>query len=225
MTNRWIKTYKSRLIVPLYMVFYLIMFFCLEDRCTYRIHIIRSSADYSIPFCEYFIIPYIVWFFFIALTVLWFMFKNKNEKEYLQLIISLMFGMTIFLFTSWLFPNGHYLRPRLFPRDNIFTDMVRMLYKIDTSTNILPSIHVYNSVAVCLAVMRCRYLQKYTFVRIGTCGLTILIVLSTLFLKQHSIIDVVLAFALNFIVYLIVYYVDDHRVFSKQRAAVRSGII
>ena len=105
MTNRWIKTYKSRLIVPLYMVFYLIMFFCLEDRSTYRIHIIRSSADYSIPFCEYFIIPYIVWFFFIALTVLWFMFKNKNEKEYLQLIISLMLGMTIFLFTSWLFPN------------------------------------------------------------------------------------------------------------------------
>ena len=225
MINNFIRKHGLKLIVPIYSIIYLIVFFLLEDRKIYGMNIIRSSVDNSIPFCEYFIIPYILWFFFIGFTVLWFMFYNKNEKEYLQLIVSLMIGMTVFLFVSWIYPNAHYLRPVVFPRDNVFTDMVRLLYKTDTSTNILPSIHVYNSVAACVAVARCRALQNRSMVIAGTSLLTICIILATVFLKQHSVVDVVLAFALNFVVYLVVYYVDDHRGFLKRRVAMRSGII
>lgn len=225
MTKRFIKTYGTKLIVPLYMIFYLTAFYLLESRGRYRMNVIYSSLDYSIPFCEYFIIPYVLWFFFIAFTVYWFMFKNKNEKEYLQLILNLGIGMTIFLFISWLYPNGHFLRPDVFPRDNIFTDMVRILYQADTSTNIIPSIHVYNSVAACIAVMRCQTLRDHRIVRTGTCLLTGLIILATVFLKQHTIIDVVMAFALNFIVYLLIYFTDDHKVSTKRRMALRTGVL
>lgn len=55
--------------------------------------------------------------------------------------------MTIFLIVSYAYPNAQHLRPVEFPRDNIFTDVVRWLYKTDTPTNILPSIHVFNSLA------------------------------------------------------------------------------
>lgn len=66
-----------------------------------------------IPFCEYFIIPYLMWFLYIALTVGYFAFINKNKQEYYQLIFTLGLGMTLFLVVSYFYPNGQDLRPHL----------------------------------------------------------------------------------------------------------------
>ena len=145
------------------------------------------------------------------------MFINKDEKEYLQIIANLGIGMTLFILISWLYPNGHFLRPLTFPRDNIFTQMVRMLYKIDTPTNILPSIHVYNSIAAFIGIAHCQKLKKHPVIVGSSFILTVLIVASTVFLKQHTVIDVVSAFILNFIVYLLVYRLVDNRVLVGER--------
>ena len=181
MVKGFMKKYGLKLIVPLYMVFYLVSFHWLEQRETYGFHVIHSSFDSAIPFCEFFIVPYVLWFFYIGVTVLWFMFKNKDQKEYMQFIVSLGIGMTLFIFVSWIYPNIHFLRPEVFPRENIFTDWVRMLYSIDTPTNILPSIHVYNSVAAYIAISRCKALKKHRFIVGCSLVLTVLIVLATMF--------------------------------------------
>jgi membrane-associated phospholipid phosphatase len=158
-----------------------------------------------------------LWFFYVAVTVIWFMFWNKDKKEYLQLIFTLGIGMTIFLLVSWVYPNGHLLRPTSFPRENICTDLVRMLYSIDTPTNILPSIHVYNSIAVFIAIARCKALKKKRFI-VGSAGvLTVLIIAATMFIKQHTVVDVVLAMALYVVTYLFVYRPEDSRVLVQQR--------
>lgn len=60
--------------------------------------------------------------------------------------------MTIFLIVCTIFPNGLNLRPVTFPRENIYTDLVRMIYLVDTPTNVLPSIHVYNSIGAMAAI-------------------------------------------------------------------------
>ena len=83
--------------------------------------------------------------------------------------------------------------------------MVKMLYQMDTPTNIFPSIHVFNSVAVGIAIWKCEALQKHWLLRRSAIVLSILIVLSTMFLKQHSVWDVVCALALNAVVYIFVY--------------------
>lgn len=205
MIKKFLKNHGLKLIVPLYTLFYLVSFHFLEGRVNYGFHVIHASLDNVIPFCEYFIVPYVLWFFYIAATVLWFMFKNKDQKEYLQLIINLGIGMTLFILISWIYPNGHFLRPEVFPRENIFTEAVRMLYNADTPTNILPSIHVYNSVAVYIAISRCKALKRHKAVVSGAFVLTVLIILATMFLKQHTVIDVIAAFILNFVVYMFVY--------------------
>lgn len=217
MIRDFIKKWGTKLIVPLYMIFYLASFAYLENRVTYRFHVIHSSLDSLVPFCEYFVIPYFLWFVYIAVTVLWFMFKNKDEKEYMQLIFNLGIGMTVFIIVSWVYPNGHFLRPVSFPRDNVFTDMVRFLYSIDTPTNVLPSIHVYNSIAAFIAIARCKALKNNRLVVGGTFILTVSIVAATMFLKQHTIVDVVLALALNVVVYLLVYRPEDSRVVVRRR--------
>jgi len=145
------------------------------------------------------------------------MFKNKDEKEYMQLIFNLGIGMTVFIIVSWVYPNGHFLRPISFPRDNVFTDMVRFLYSIDTPTNVLPSIHVYNSIAAFIAIARCKALKNNRLVVGGTFILTVSIVAATMFLKQHTVVDVVLALALNVVMYLLVYRPEDSRVVVRRR--------
>lgn len=150
----FLKKYRHTLAIPAYGILYLLAFQYVEQRSV-RHHIIHMKIDDYIPFCEYFIVPYFLWFIFIAATVFYFAFINKNKKEYWQLVLSLGIGMTLFIIISLIFPNGQELRPSL-SGDSIFIEMVRYLYKIDTPTNIFPSIHVFNTVACCIAVFRHR---------------------------------------------------------------------
>lgn len=192
-------------LILVYLICYLLAFRLLEMRDMEGIPIIHTALDERIPFCEYFIVPYLLWFFYIAAAVLFFACFQKNTKEYWQLILSLGIGMTLFLIVSWCFPNGHDLRPVSFERDNIFTEMVGALYRVDTPTNILPSIHVFNSVAAAVAVDRCQALQKHWLLRKASWLLAISIVLSTMFLKQHSVVDVASGLLLYTGVFIFVY--------------------
>lgn len=199
-----LKTRKARWLIPVYTVFYVITFMLLEKHVT-NVHIISSPLDQYIPFCEYFIIPYYLWFFYIIAVLIYFSFGGADVKEYNQLVFSLGIGMTIFLFISWAWPNGLNLRPETFPRDNFFTRWVASLYQADTSTNVFPSIHVYNSVAAFIAINRCKALRKKKVIRAGAFILSTLIILSTVFLKQHSVVDMIGAFAMNAVLYVVIY--------------------
>lgn len=183
----------------------MISFAMLEQRSLGRIHVIHLKVDDLIPFCEYFVIPYFLWFVYIAVTLFYFTFINKDKKEYYQLIFSLGIGMTIFLLISYFFPNGQDLRPVIFPRENFCTDLVRHLYRLDTPTNILPSIHVFNTVACFIAIVKNKTLQKHRGLIISAFILSISIVLATVFLKQHSMLDVFCGLALNIFCYQYIY--------------------
>lgn len=178
----------------LYFAVYITWFIWLENRESLPYHVIHFPLDDLIPFCEYFVIPYFLWFAYIAAVFIWLFFKDR--ESFYKYIVFLYTGMTLFLVVSTFYPNGHLLRPAEFERDNIFIRMVCFLYWADTSTNILPSIHVFNSIAAHLAVVHLedfRY-KKWT-VRCSQL-LCISIILSTMFLKQHSCVDVILGIAL-----------------------------
>ena len=168
--------------IAVFFIVYMITFSYIEDRDVHH-YIIHTTIDDQIPFCEYFIVPYLLWFLFVAVTVFYFMFFNKNQwKEYYQLIITLGTGMTLFLIISLVFP----------------------IYHTDTPTNVLPSIHVFNSLACCVAILKNQ--RKYKKSTDTACVvLTILIIMSTMFLKQHSVVDVVLAALMYTGCYRIIY--------------------
>lgn len=194
--------YRTLIVIGIYMAVYLVAFYFLEHRQT-TYHIIRSGLDSYIPFCEVFIVPYVLWFFYVSVTVIYLCLKESDEAG--KLIAFLMIGMTAFIVVSAIYPNGHRLRPQSFERDNIFTYMVSVLYKTDTSTNILPSIHVYNSIAIMIAVARAKEFKKHKIVSVCMQVLGLMIILSTMFLKQHSVVDVMLALILAVIVQVVVY--------------------
>ncbi|MBD5147766.1 MAG: hypothetical protein HDT19_03125, partial [Oscillibacter sp.] len=96
----------------------------------------------------------------------------------------LLAGVSLWL----LFPNGQDLRPLAMPRDNPLTALAALLYQIDTNTNVFPSVHVVGSIGAALAVRGSRSIPRPAC--LGVELLAVLICLSTVFIKQHSVLDV-----------------------------------
>lgn len=189
--------------VFLYALIYMPWFLYLERHVTKDYYLIHSPLDDYIPFVEYFIVPYLMWFLFLGAGALYLFFKDK--REFLRMAAFQIAGMTIFLIICTVFPNGLHLRPETFARDNIFVDLVRFVYSTDTPTNVLPSMHVFNSVGICIGLSHTETLKNRRMVMTGVYTLTLLIILSTMFLKQHSVTDVIAALVMSGVLYQIVY--------------------
>lgn len=205
---KFLKKYW-RILCAGYVFIYLPWFFTLERINTLdspRMHIINVPLDSKIPFCEYFIIPYMLWFFYIVATCVYMYFK-ADDKEFAQIAVSLIAGMSISMFICMIYPNGITLRPDYIP-DNICGRIVAGLYVTDTSTNVFPSIHCYNSLAAHIALSKCKAMKGHKVILFLSLLLCISIILSTMFLKQHSVVDVIGAFVLMAVMYVLVYVAD-----------------
>ncbi len=200
------KKYHHALPVLIYFAVYMAWFNYIETHRAASYHVIHVALDDKIPFCEFFIVPYLIWFGYVAWIVVYLFFKDK--EGYCKACTFLMTGMTVFLLVSTFFPNVQHLRPYYMARDNVFTHMVKYLYSIDTPTNLWPSIHVYNSIAVYIAVAHNERLSSKPVVKNGCFVLSTLIILATMFLKQHSAFDVMTAFIMAAVVYVVVYRMD-----------------
>ena len=165
---------------------YFAMFFLTErfisaEKC----YVMHSPIDDMIPFCEVFVIPYVLWYLLIVVTLVYFALYNvENFKSFQVFIITTQVtAMLIYI----IFPNMQNLRPMELPRDNFLCDIVGGLYSIDTNTNVCPSLHVAYSLGIMSAWLKEKSakLPWKIFVII----LVILVCMSTVFIKQHSIID------------------------------------
>ena len=74
---------------------YLTTFFFMEARDV-PINIIHTKFDDLIPFCQYFIIPYVIWYVYVCGTVLYLGLTDKTLKEYNRFIANMILGMIIF---------------------------------------------------------------------------------------------------------------------------------
>lgn len=193
-----------RMAMPLLMygALYITWFSIIEKHRFSHYAVIHTVIDDKIPFVEAFIVPYYLWFFYVSLTLLFFL-VTLDVEEYYKNFFFLITGMTLFLLISTFFPNMQHLRPIVMPRDNIFTSLVQIIYRKDTATNLWPSIHVYNSIGTMIAVRRSKRMKMP--LKIASDILGVLIILSTMFVKQHSAYDVVTAILMAVFFYIFYY--------------------
>jgi len=145
--------------------------------------------DDVIPFCEWFLIPYVFWYALIVFSLGYFLLYNVNSFKCLQtyIIITQVIAMAIYI----LFPSRQDLRPEVFPRDNFLTRCIALLYSFDTNTGVCPSLHVAYSLGIASVWLKEKgvpVIWKF-FVVLAV----ILICLSTAFIKQHSAVDILVA--------------------------------
>lgn len=68
------KRYKHAWVF-LYALIYMPWFWFLEKHVTMNYHVVQTALDEEIPFIEYFIVPYMLWFVFIAATFYTFRYR------------------------------------------------------------------------------------------------------------------------------------------------------
>ena len=213
--------HKLKLLTPLllYAVFYIAAFALLEkiDRTGW----ISPSLeiDDMIPFVPVFIIPYVSWFVWVPFVCG--LLLISDEENYIRTERFLIIGMTVFLIFSAIIPTKLHLRPDIIPDTGISGFLLNTIYSADTSTNVFPSIHVYNSCVVWHAVLTSdEWLFRQKWFRAFTTVQAILIILSTMLVKQHSVIDVVGAFLL----FAVVLILDRHFLYiTGQRKSKTEG--
>ena len=213
MSRRLIAAEKRYLLLLLYIPVYLAGFFLIElavpETADYWVS--YCGLDDLIPFNEWFIIPYCLWYPMLFATGFWLMLRDvRGFKLYMY---SIIIGFTAGELFCLFFPNGQNLRPSVFPEENLLTDLVRLIYAADTNTNVLPSIHAVGAILAAVAV--CRNGSVKLWVKVMTALLAALICISTCFVKQHSVLDVFAAALLCVIVYFLVYAVIDRRLPGK----------
>ena len=161
----------------------------------------RCALDHWIPFCKWFVIPYAFWFLFVGGMLLYTLFYNIPAFRRMMWFIILTYSFA--LVTYLLFPNCQHLRPTLLGGD-LLTRFTAKLYAADTNTNVLPSMHVIGCAALTLACFDAPRLRaKKLHLVMLTLG--VLISASTVFVKQHSMLDVLVAIPVSVVLCLIVY--------------------
>ena len=151
--------------------------------------VMHCGLDDIIPFCEWFLIPYLFWFVYLVGMHLYTLLYDVDSFKRMMKYIILTYTAAILIYLIW--PTCQELRPAAFERDNFLTRFIAGFYQFDTNTNVCPSIHVIGSLAVMEAGLWTKHLSrgwKTWFVITA-----VLICISTVFMKQHSVLDILAA--------------------------------
>lgn len=180
-----------------------ICFYALEWLVPVRdYHVMYHPVDDMIPFCELFLIPYLFWFVFMVSAYLYAFFADPAAFRRMMLFTMVTYGGGLLMFI--LYPTCQNLRPLVFARDNLLTRVMAWFYTCDTSTNVCPSLHVCGSLAAAFGFVDTkRFSTRGWKTVIYIVALTICI--STVFVKQHSILDTICGFVLSGYAWLLVY--------------------
>lgn len=174
------------------------------------------KLDDLIPFNEWFVIPYFLWFAYIAVGYVFLLLNNR--EDYYRMCAFLYIGMTTCLIIYTLFPNYQDLRVdyETLGRSNLLTEAIRWLQSSDSSYNVFPSIHCLNSIGMNIALWKNKWCQKHPWLIVFVTVLSVSICLSTVFVKQHSILDLFGAVALSVPLYLIAYVIPWSKIIKRK---------
>ena len=162
----------------------------------------HCALDDLIPFNELALIPYLFWFvYLIGALAYTFFFDVPSFRKMMQFVI---FTYSVTLAIYFLFPTCQLLRPAVFPRDNALTRFIAHFYVFDTNTNVCPSLHVIGSLAAFHALWYSPRFSSRGW-HIASAAAAFLICISTVFMKQHSVLDILAALPICFIAYLVCY--------------------
>ena len=182
---------------------YFLLYFLTEnlipaENC-YSVH---CALDDLIPFCEWFIIPYVGWYALVFCSLAYFFFYDIEDFSDLSryIIVTQVVAMACYI----LFPTRQDLRPTEFINDNILTAICGALYAFDTNTGVCPSLHVAYTLGICSVWLKKKDASRVWKIVLVVWG--VLICVSTAFVKQHSTLDILAALPLGALAEYLVFH-------------------
>lgn len=156
-----------------------------------------TNVDRTIPFLKIFILPYITWYGYITVGLIYLCMKNR--KTYYTSLISLNIGLAVCYIIYAIFQTT-VPRPVVADSD-ILSKLVNMIYKHDNPFNCFPSMHVTTTYILMKGIndTESNVIISFIFNVIG-----ILIIISTQFVKQHVVLDLIFALLLCEVIFRLV---------------------
>ncbi|CAM3004076.1 phosphatase PAP2 family protein [Paenibacillus sediminis] len=160
--------------------------------------------DTKIPFLRWFILPYVSWMPILYISFLYFAIVNRKIYWHTLIIYNIAVAISHVIF--WVYPT-HVPRPAVDSAD-LAGVLVNFIYRSDMPYNCFPSIHVMTSYLLYITIRRAkRHLTLNTSIRSIWSVLLWFIIASTVFVKQHSILDVIGGIICAEVTYQLFYYV------------------
>ena len=174
---------------------YLICFALLEAIPLRRYWATQLPVDQFIPYCSWFFVPYSMWYFLMILAGIRVFYTDRAAfRRYMRFMSVTTWVSVVFWIVC---PNGQDLRPA--SPGGLFGSAIAALYSVDTSTNVFPSLHVVGSIGAALAVWDALRNRDRLYC-LSVYALAFLVCLSTVMIKQHSLLDVIGGVALSWVV-------------------------
>ena len=176
-----------KFILEVYAV-YLVWFFAMEKIPNRNYHIVYSKLDDYIPFYKPAILIYSSWFLMLVIPFVY-LLKRKSYDDLYNIIIPMFAAMFISLIIYVIYPTALDIRVTDITGNDICSWIIRKIQGIDAPNNVCPSIHVSTTVIIYnqfRKILKDNKKSKAFFLlwSVGIC-------ISTMLVKQHSIIDVV----------------------------------
>ncbi len=208
---RYINRRKHILYVA-YILLYLPIFYLEEKYLRTGYLVSYLPLDDKIPFCEWFALAYYTWEPYLFFTG--FYLFNTSQENFRNFMRFLGWSFFTVVIIYALFPNGQNLRPTTFTRDNFCIDIVKWTYAKDSNANVNPSLHVVGTMTAAMALWHART-PRHRGWQVVSIVIAALICASTVFIKQHSILDVITGVALSILFYFIIYRWRPARIAAK----------
>ncbi|KOR26527.1 phosphatase PAP2 family protein [Clostridium sporogenes] len=183
-------------IIPIVNVFYAIL-----NNSNRKVYTLVTGFDKAMPFIAAFSVPYMIWYPFIIICLIYMCFRNRNlyYKSLSAIVISLITSYIIFFFFQTTVP-----RPEVVGND-IFKSIVKFIYNTDNPYNCFPSIHVITTYIIMRNMLN-HEIKNSRIINIFVLILGILIIISTEFIKQHVLFDIIFAIILGEGIYNMINY-------------------
>lgn len=200
--RKWSKPYPLLLLLVIPLMGWIYVWINREPS---QIHLLVTDLDGKIPFLKGFIIPYMIWMPFLYLTLIYFYFRDRSlyYRTLVTYTVCVLICYSIYMIFQTTVPREAMLGEDLLSR------MVLFIYTNDAPFNCFPSIHCLTSYLLLLAASRSEAISRRAVSFIGIISWSI--IASTVFVKQHVVLDVFAGVALAHVVFAVVQRIAAYR--------------
>ena len=178
--------------------------YILASFLTKKGHDITVALDKVIPFKAIFIIPYVYWYVYIVIGFVFILINSR--RDYMRLFISFFIGMSVCYAIYYVYPT-EITRP-IIQKGDLLNNLVNFIYSADKPVNCFPSLHVLTTYFIMRYTKYKNSKKKFYYTQI----IGLLIILSTLFIKQHFVLEVIGGILLAEITILVVKKINDSKI-------------
>ena len=177
-------------------------------------NLVNIPLDDKIPFIKEFIYIYMIWYPFLIFN--YYIIYKSNKEKYIKLVLATITSLIMLYIFFILYPSK-VIRPDINSYNDLTTFILYIVYKVDSPTNCFPSGHCLLCFTLIYSLLDNQTISNK--LKMPALIINILIIMSTLFVKQHVILDVISAFALATINY---YFTVNLKFFNQIKKKMKS---